>query len=176
MGLLDSVEWQGNVFKGGAWTEGRGGDYAVVEPATGDELGRIGQATAEDVAEAAAGAAGAQREWAATAAPARAAVLRQAGDLWAEHADEISGWNVREVGAIAPAWPGFALHVAAAGVLRGGRAAEPPVRRAAAQRAAAAVDGAPGPGRRGRRRSRRSTCRSSSASARWPRRWRSATP
>ncbi|MGZ4603741.1 MAG: benzaldehyde dehydrogenase, partial [Kineosporiaceae bacterium] len=49
---------------------------------------------------------------AATPYPVRAAVLRKAGDLWAEHADEISWWNVREVGAIPP-MAGFALHVAA---------------------------------------------------------------
>lgn len=112
MGLLDSVEWQGNIFKGGKWQPGRGGDYAVVEPATGAELGRMGQATAEDVAEAGRIALDAQREWAAMPHTARAAVLRRAGDLWAQHAEEISGWNVREVGAV-PGMAGFALHVAA---------------------------------------------------------------
>ncbi|MFZ5847782.1 MAG: aldehyde dehydrogenase family protein, partial [Actinomycetota bacterium] len=112
MGLLDSVEWQGNIFKGGKWQPGRGGDYAVVEPATGAQLGRMGQATAEDVAEAGRIALDAQREWAAMPHTARAAVLRRAGDLWAQHAEEISGWNVREVGAV-PGMAGFALHVAA---------------------------------------------------------------
>ncbi|MBB4774887.1 benzaldehyde dehydrogenase [Actinomadura livida] len=111
MGLLDSVDWQGNIFKNGAWTPGHGGDYAVVEPATGGELGRMGQAAPKDVAEAAASAAEAQREWAALPHPARAAVLRKAGDLWQRHAEEISGWNVREVGAV-PGMAGFALHVA----------------------------------------------------------------
>ncbi|RKS77147.1 benzaldehyde dehydrogenase (NAD) [Actinomadura pelletieri DSM 43383] len=112
MGLLDSVDWQGKIFKDGAWTAGRGGDYAVVEPATGAELGRMGQATPEDVAEAAASAARAQREWAALPHTARAAVLRRAGDLWQKHAEEISGWNIREVGAVPPV-AGFGLHVAA---------------------------------------------------------------
>ncbi|MEU5988798.1 aldehyde dehydrogenase family protein [Spirillospora sp. NPDC047418] len=113
MGLLDSVDWQGNIFKNGAWTAAHGGgDYAVVEPATGAELGRMGQATAQDVADAAASAAAAQREWAALPHTARAAVLRKAGDLWQQHAEEISGWNVREVGAV-PGIAGFALHVAA---------------------------------------------------------------
>ncbi|WP_307848689.1 benzaldehyde dehydrogenase [Microbispora oryzae] len=113
MGLLGSVDWQGNIFKDGAWTAGRGGDYAVVEPATGEKLGRMGLATPEDVAEAGETAARAQREWAATPHPVRAAVLRRAGDLWERHAEEISGWNVREVGAV-PGMAGFALHVAAA--------------------------------------------------------------
>ncbi len=112
MGLLDGVDWQGRIFKAGAWVPGRGGDYPVLEPATGQELGRMGRATAEDVAEAGASAREAQRGWAALPHPARAAVLRRAGDLWAEHAEEISGWNVREVGAV-PGMAGFALHVAA---------------------------------------------------------------
>lgn len=112
MGLLDTVDWQGRVFKGGEWRPGHGGDYAVVEPATGEELGRMGRATAEDVAEAGQAALVAQREWAAMPHTARAAVLRRAGDLWTEHAEEISGWNVREVGAV-PGMAGFALHVAA---------------------------------------------------------------
>jgi benzaldehyde dehydrogenase (NAD) len=112
MTLLDTVDWQGQIYKGGEWTSGRGGDYAVIEPATGDELGRMGAAGPEDVAEAGRAAVEAQREWAALPHTARAAVLRKAGDLWAEHADEISGWNVREVGTV-PGMAGFALHVAA---------------------------------------------------------------
>ncbi len=44
--------------------------------------------------------------------PLAPAVLRKAGDLWAEHADEIRDWNVREVGAIPP-MADFAMHVAA---------------------------------------------------------------
>src|SRR6476661_5894683 len=84
MALLD-VAWEGKVFKDGAWTDGRGGTYAVVEPATGNELGTMGQADAQDVTEAAASAAEAQKEWAALPHTARSAVLRSAGDLWAMH-------------------------------------------------------------------------------------------
>jgi benzaldehyde dehydrogenase (NAD) len=112
MGLLDGVAWGANIFKGGRWTAGRGGDYAVVEPATGEEIGRMGLATVEDVAEAGSSAVEAQREWAARPHTARAAVLRRAGDLWLEHAEEIRDWNVREVGSI-PAMAEFAVHVAA---------------------------------------------------------------
>ncbi|GAA1635244.1 benzaldehyde dehydrogenase [Actinoplanes couchii] len=109
--LLDDKLWTGNIFIGGEWRPGRGGAYEVSEPATGAVLGRIGRATAEDVTEAGRLAAAAQREWAATPHPKRAAVLRRAAQLWSEHAAEISGWNVREVGAIPP-MAGFALHVA----------------------------------------------------------------
>ncbi|WP_430789998.1 benzaldehyde dehydrogenase [Actinoplanes sp. G11-F43] len=109
--LLDERLWTGNIFIGGEWRPGRGGGYDVTEPATGAVLGRIGRATGEDVTEAARHAAAAQRDWAATPHPRRAAILRRAAQLWAEHAEEISGWNVREVGAIPP-MAGFALHVA----------------------------------------------------------------
>ncbi|WP_328477382.1 benzaldehyde dehydrogenase [Actinoplanes sp. NBC_00393] len=109
--LLDEKTWTGNIFIGGEWKPGRGDAYDVVEPATGDVLGRIGRATPEDVDEAARRAAEAQKSWAATPHPARAAVLRRAAQLWGEHAEEISRWNVREVGAIPP-MAGFALHVA----------------------------------------------------------------
>jgi benzaldehyde dehydrogenase (NAD) len=109
--LLDDKLWTGNILLGGEWRPGRGGTYDVTEPATGAVLGRIGRATAEDVTEAGRIAAEAQRAWAETPHPRRAAILRRAAQLWTEHADEISGWNVREVGAI-PAMAGFALHVA----------------------------------------------------------------
>ena len=111
MGLMDRETWDGKVFVGGDWVPGSDGDYAVVEPATGDELARMGKASADDVAAAAASAADAQRAWAETPYLARAAVLRKAGDLWTEHADEIAWWNIREVGTIPP-MAGFALHVA----------------------------------------------------------------
>jgi benzaldehyde dehydrogenase (NAD) len=42
MRLLDGIDWQGRIFKAGEWVPGRGGDYPVVEPATGAELGRMG--------------------------------------------------------------------------------------------------------------------------------------
>ncbi|GGF55597.1 aldehyde dehydrogenase [Marmoricola endophyticus] len=112
MTLLDSPDWQGQILANGTWRAGGGGDAAVVEPATGAELGRYGVADRGDVAAASAGAARAQREWAAASYTERAAVLRRAGDLWAEHAEEITGWNVREVGAV-PGMAGFSLHVAA---------------------------------------------------------------
>jgi benzaldehyde dehydrogenase (NAD) len=99
--LLDAATWTGQVFIDG-WEPGTGGDYPVVEPATGNELGRLGRATAADVARAAARGAEAQRAWANTMYQERAAILRKAGDLWNEHAAEVEGWIVRETGAIPP--------------------------------------------------------------------------
>jgi benzaldehyde dehydrogenase (NAD) len=103
MNLLDS-----NTF-GGKLT---GGDTAIVEPATGTELGRTGVATTEDVGTASAAAHAAQREWAAAGFEQRAAVLRKAGALVEEHAEELKTWVIRETGAV-PGLAEFAVGVAA---------------------------------------------------------------
>ncbi|MEV1290349.1 benzaldehyde dehydrogenase [Micromonospora sp. NPDC049679] len=99
--LLDETAWRGKLFRTG-WATGGGGERAVIEPATGKELGRIGMAAPADVTEAARDAARAQREWAALPPTARAAVLRRAGDLWQAHAAEVQDWIVREAGSLAP--------------------------------------------------------------------------
>ncbi|MDP9849609.1 benzaldehyde dehydrogenase [Streptosporangium lutulentum] len=101
MTLMDAKAWTGQIFSDG-WTTSRTGDAAVVEPATGAELGRIGIAGPEDVASAAVRAVRAQREWAAASFEDRAAVLRRAGRLFEEHAAEIDDWVVRETGAVRP--------------------------------------------------------------------------
>jgi benzaldehyde dehydrogenase (NAD) len=112
MALLDARDWQGKIYVEG-WVGGGGGEYAVREPATGGELGRLGSATPQDVGRAAAQAAVAQAGWAALAHDQRAAILRRAGDLFAEHAAEISGWIVREAGSVGPK-AGFELGMASA--------------------------------------------------------------
>jgi len=109
--LLDPSVWSDRVFLDGHWVAGSAGSIDVVEPATGGVLGRIGLASPADLGKAAEVAAEAQRGWAALPHPERAAVLRRAGALWAQHAAEIAGWNTREVGAV-PAMAGFSVHVA----------------------------------------------------------------
>ncbi len=100
--LLDEATWRGSVFSDG-WTAATGGgERAVVAPATGEELGRTGLASADDVVSAAARAAAAQPAWAATSFMERAAVLRRAGTLIEGHAAEIEDWIVREAGSIPP--------------------------------------------------------------------------
>ncbi len=101
MALLDTAAWPSKIFQDG-WVPGSGGDRAVIEPATGDELGRIGLANGADVARAAARASEAQRPWAATGYLERGAIMRRAGRLFEEHAEEIQGWIIRETGAIPP--------------------------------------------------------------------------
>ncbi|VEW15159.1 Benzaldehyde dehydrogenase [NAD(+)] [Brevibacterium casei] len=95
------TDWHGSIFTG-AWSPGGGETYPVVEPATGQTLAEIGAASADDVYAAAARAASAQKQWGRTTPAEKAAVLRRAGDLWAEHAAEIGEWIVRESGAIQP--------------------------------------------------------------------------
>jgi benzaldehyde dehydrogenase (NAD) len=109
--VLDSEVWCGRIFAGD-WREGAGGDVAVVEPATGAELGRVGMAGVEDLVTSAAQAAGAQREWAQVPFQERAAVLRRAGDALQQHTDELRDWLVRETGGI-PGKAYFELQMAA---------------------------------------------------------------
>jgi benzaldehyde dehydrogenase (NAD) len=109
--LLDDGAWQGKIFIG-EWIKGGAGDASVVEPATGDELGRFGRASVDDVAVASRRAIDSQREWASLPYSQRAAVLRKAGDLFNEHAEEISSWIVRESGGIGPK-AGLEVHTAA---------------------------------------------------------------
>ncbi|MFJ8311486.1 MULTISPECIES: benzaldehyde dehydrogenase [unclassified Streptomyces] len=104
MTLLDPKTWQSRALSGG--------EYEVTEPATGESLGAVTLATAEDIEAAAEAAAAAQTGWARTPHFARAAVLRRAGDLFAHHADELREWLIRESGSVAGK-ADFELHVAA---------------------------------------------------------------
>jgi benzaldehyde dehydrogenase (NAD) len=101
MSLMDTTVWDGLVFSDG-WTKATGGDAPVVEPATGNELGRTGIAAPADVERATRRAAEAQRSWAATSFEERAAVIRRAAALFEEHAADIQDWIVRETGGVPP--------------------------------------------------------------------------
>jgi benzaldehyde dehydrogenase (NAD) len=100
MNLLDSTVWRSQIYSIG-WRPGDGGDYPVMEPATGAELGRLGSASVGDVRNAAERAQRAQREWAALTYDRRAEVLRRAGQLFLDHESEIADWLVRESGSVA---------------------------------------------------------------------------
>jgi benzaldehyde dehydrogenase (NAD) len=102
MTFLDLAQWGGKVFSGG-WTSAHGGDAAVIEPATGAELGRTGIASAVDVVAAVERAAAAQADWAARPHTERAEVMRRAAVIWRENAAEIEGWSIRESGKVGPA-------------------------------------------------------------------------
>jgi benzaldehyde dehydrogenase (NAD) len=111
MSILDPALWTGNIYLDG-WRAGHGGTQPVIEPATGESMGDVGLATPQDVYEASRNAAVAQRDWAGRKPSERAAVLRRAGLLFEEHAEEIAGWIIRESGGTGPK-AGLELHVAA---------------------------------------------------------------
>jgi benzaldehyde dehydrogenase (NAD) len=113
MALMDEAVWRGKIFSGG-WVAsdlGSGGDAPVIEPATGQEIGRTGIASPADVARAAQLAAAAQPAWAATPHTERSAILRRAADIWLANAADIEWWGIRESGKIVPAMQ-FETHVA----------------------------------------------------------------
>ena len=99
MAFLNQEAWQGRVYSGG-WITSDGGESAVIEPATGRELGRIGLATPDDVTRAVKLAAAAQPAWAALPHTERSAILRRAAAIWEANAPEIEDWVIRESGKI----------------------------------------------------------------------------
>jgi benzaldehyde dehydrogenase (NAD) len=101
MTILDQASWEGQIFSTG-WREAAGGTHAVVAPATGKELGSVGLAGSEDVDRAASAAREAQRSWATTPFQQRASILRRAGQLIEDNAEEIQGWIIQESGSIVP--------------------------------------------------------------------------
>jgi benzaldehyde dehydrogenase (NAD) len=98
--LADERRWTGRIHVSG-WTDAPA-QIDVLQPATGEVIAHAGVADHEVVARAGAAAAAAQREWAATAFPERARVLRRAADLLERHEPEITRWMVRETGSIPP--------------------------------------------------------------------------
>jgi benzaldehyde dehydrogenase (NAD) len=109
--LLDQQTWTGKIFNG-SWLPSTGGEYPVIEPATGRQIGVIGRASVDDVQRAGEQAAEAQQVWARTSFNERARVLRRAGELWEQHTAEVMQWLIRESGSIGPK-AGFELHVTA---------------------------------------------------------------
>ncbi|MCC9192240.1 benzaldehyde dehydrogenase [Arthrobacter sp. zg-Y916] len=111
MTLLATSIWHGKIYTD-SWTAGSAGVLDAIEPATGNVLGSVGAANRADALSAASRAAAAQQEWAKKKPEERAAVLRRAGLLFEDHAEEIQGWIIRETGAIA-AKAGLETHIAA---------------------------------------------------------------
>ncbi|SFV05591.1 aldehyde dehydrogenase family protein [Pseudoduganella namucuonensis] len=99
--FLHDAIWQERIFNGD-WIAADGGSHAIVEPATGELLGRCGAANAADVARAAGAARAAQRAWAATDYKQRAQVFRKAAALLEQHQEALATWIARETGGIMP--------------------------------------------------------------------------
>jgi len=86
------------LFIGGEWVDGSAGTFPVIDPATGDTLVRIADASPEDGIRALDAAVAAQDEWAATAPRRRSDILRRAFDLLTERADEFALLMTLEMG------------------------------------------------------------------------------
>ncbi len=97
MTLIDRARMREQLL-GGRWYPTRS-HRTVYEPATGEPLESVAVATAEDVSAAVPVLVAGQPGWAAAAPTARSAVLRRAGALMEQHADELGEWLVREAGA-----------------------------------------------------------------------------
>jgi benzaldehyde dehydrogenase (NAD) len=93
-----SAAWLDTFLAG--WRPGTGEPRETREPASGRPLLTLAQATADDVARAAAAAAEAQPAWAATSYLERAAILRRAADIYEAHRAELGSWTQRETGAV----------------------------------------------------------------------------
>jgi benzaldehyde dehydrogenase (NAD) len=98
--LAEEVKWTGRIFSDG-WVDAPE-TIETFEPATGEVLATAGVGNAEAVANAAASAARAQREWAHTPISERIAVIRRAAELLERHRPELIRWLVREGGGIPP--------------------------------------------------------------------------
>jgi benzaldehyde dehydrogenase (NAD) len=111
MSLSEVSDWSVNLLRPGL-NVATGPSASVMEPATGDALGEIAVGTVKDVNAAAQRAVRAQPGWARIPYEERAAVLRRAGDLFAEHAADIENWIIREAGSV-PAKAQLETHIAA---------------------------------------------------------------
>lgn len=86
-------------YLAGEWRHGRSDRIAPDRnPYTGESLLEIPQANVDDLDAAYAGAAKAQRDWAARLPAERAEIMRRFGRIMEQRRDEIIGWNIREAG------------------------------------------------------------------------------
>ncbi|NJC72614.1 NAD-dependent succinate-semialdehyde dehydrogenase [Planosporangium thailandense] len=83
---------------GGAWTAGEQGDFAVLNPSTGEEIARVPRAGRGDVARAVDAAAAALPGWAATAPRERAEALRRMFELMTARREDLAYLMSLEMG------------------------------------------------------------------------------
>ena len=87
------------LFIGGRWVDATGGGtFAVEDPATGEEIAHVADATVEDGSAALDAAVAAQKDWAATPPRDRGEILRRAFEIVTERADELATIMTLEMG------------------------------------------------------------------------------
>jgi len=95
---MAQVLTQRGAFIGGEWLSGGGEEIEVRSPATGESLGAVRAATAEQVDEAVAAAAAAFETWRRTSVLERVEICRRAYDICMDRAEEIARMITRETG------------------------------------------------------------------------------
>ncbi|MGO4536557.1 NAD-dependent succinate-semialdehyde dehydrogenase [Leifsonia sp. 2MCAF36] len=86
------------LYIGGEWTTGSAGTFPVFDPATGDRIKEIADASPEDGIRALDAAVAAADDWAATPARVRGEILRRAFDLLQERRDDFALLMTLEMG------------------------------------------------------------------------------
>jgi betaine-aldehyde dehydrogenase len=87
------------LYIGGEYVDATGGDtFDTFDPATGDKLATVQQASAADIDRAVASAREGQRAWAALTAMQRSRILRRAVDLLRERNDALAELEMRDTG------------------------------------------------------------------------------
>ncbi|MGN6084591.1 betaine-aldehyde dehydrogenase [Trinickia sp.] len=87
------------LYIGGTYVEATSGEtFASFDPATGECLATLGQASRDDVERAVASAREGQREWAACTAMTRSRILRRAVELLRARNDELAELEMRDTG------------------------------------------------------------------------------
>ncbi|WP_342364038.1 aldehyde dehydrogenase family protein [Terrarubrum flagellatum] len=86
------------LYIGGLWREGRGASLTLIEPATGEKLGEIANASSDDVDDAVAAAQAAYPGWRDTPALERAAILKRAAQRLRDNVAELALLETRNTG------------------------------------------------------------------------------
>ncbi|MGP4033611.1 NAD-dependent succinate-semialdehyde dehydrogenase [Pseudarthrobacter sp. 1C304] len=94
-----SLTFRTDLFIGGQWRPAsNGARFPVLDPANGEVIEQVADASPEDGQDALRAADAAQREWAATAPRVRAEILRRAFEIVTARADEFAETITREMG------------------------------------------------------------------------------
>lgn len=94
--LLDKVE--SRLAIAGSWVEGENGTFDVFDPATGEVIKTIADASVADAQRALDAAVAAQKQWGSTSARERSVILRRAWELLQERAEEFALLMTLEMG------------------------------------------------------------------------------
>src|SRR3954453_14406086 len=96
--MATTAEARTQMWVGGEWVGSDGGAFDVTNPATGDVVSSVPNATVDDIRRAIDAAEAAMPAWQARPAIERARILRRAADLIRDRAGQIAGTMTDEQG------------------------------------------------------------------------------